>query len=505
MSQSLHCPRCNRRIKAPDQVAGKRVRCPHCEHTFLVPGGGDPAPNEDDDWLSLDDVPPNPAETQATGGPDDWFADELPTASTSFPTPNPAPGPDAPARGFPDDDFASAHSDIAREGGRQGQTAHEKQTPVAKSGWQPEPDDDLGLFDLPKKGPGDEFESEYRVKCPVCGSATYVNATQAGDTIKCRDCYSPVVIPPPPRKPKKPEMFLDESEHYRFEERAEAKRPDDPFRRSAEDLLREAAESEEEESEPDYDIPRVGDWAASVFGIFMQPAVIVYFLCLATLGSVAAFIALKSEMPVLILGLFPFSLLFTAVVVACGFAILESVSNNEPSVSEWPVLLEPTEWLGSLVVGLSAAGLVGIPAWAFGSFIFGPGLAAVFITMFAIYLLFPFVLLSMLDMQSVFIPFSPDVSRSVTRCQESWGAVYFSSAVLFGGLYLTYVAASLFEPAQAAVIQIFATVAVTFLYFAMLGRLAYQIGQEINEPPGEYEVERKKVRYVDPGEQTSES
>ena len=494
MSQSLHCPRCNRRVKAPDQVAGKRVLCPHCEHVFLVPGGSDSAPNEDDDWLSLDDVPPTPAGPPAGDEPDDWFADELPTASTPFPARQAAPVPDREAVGFPDNDFAAPRSG----GGRQ------DPSPPSDPDRQSELDD-LGLFDLPKKGPGDEFESEYRVKCPVCGSTTYVNATQAGDTIKCRDCYSPVVVPPPPRKPKKPEMFLDESEHYRFEERPEAKRPDDPFRRSAEELLREAAQSEDEESEPDYDIPRVGEWAASVFGIFMQPAVIVYFLCLATVGSVAAFVALKSEMPVLILGLFPLSLLYSAIVVACGFAILESVSNNEPTVSEWPVLLEPTEWLGSLVVGLSAAGLVGIPAWAFGSFIFGPGLAAVFITMFAIYLLFPFVLLSMLDMQSVFIPFSPEVSRSVTRCQESWGAVYFSSAVLFGGLYLTYVAASLFEPAQAAVIQIFATVAVTFLYFAMLGRLAYRIGQEINEPPGEYEVERKKVRYVDPGEQTSES
>ncbi len=459
MTHALQCPRCGQQVTVAEDLGQDRARCPHCEHQFVVPGIT-PAASDDDDWLLLDDAPPATGSADSpslgdvdershspAGGDVDWLADELPGVADSFPSPGPSNPPPT-------------------------------QPPAA----QPSPTQ-------PPAAQPIEYESEYRVKCLVCGSVTYAKATQAGKTVKCRDCYSAIKIPAPPKKATKPVLQEDGAESYRFEERPRANRPDDPFRKSAEELLRQASESDEKEPEPDFDIPRIGAWAASVFGVFLQPAVLFHWLVLSLGGSVAAFLAIKSEMEILVLGLFPVGFLFGALVVACGFAILESVSNAEESVAEWPVMLDPAEWLGTLVVALAATGLAGIPAWAFGQMVFGPGLVAVLITMFSIYLLFPFVLLSMLDMQSIFAPFSPEVSRSMTRCHESWGALYFSSGLLFVVLFLIYVAASLFPPPQTAVIAIFATVGIVFLYFAMLGRLAYQIGQSLNAPPMKNDIE----------------
>jgi len=103
--------------------------------------------------------------------------------------------------------------------------------------------------------------------------------------------------------------------------------------------------------------------------------------------------------------------------------------------------------------------------------------------MFALFLLFPFVLMSMLDSGSVFVPFSAEVTKSVTRCQEQWGVLYLSSGLLFVGMFVFYLICFFLPPIAAVVFVNFATVAALFTYFSMLGRLAYAIGYAVNAPP----------------------
>lgn len=477
MTHALQCPRCGRQVTVAEDTPDNRARCPHCERSFVIPGA--PA------GVAVDD--------------DDWLSDELPEPTASFRPPRPSvpqddtlPGGTSPPGGskglkedsMPGRDVSSSGGFDKGDGGGANPRSGAGDRATGKHGGAA-----AGSRALPI-----EHETEYRVRCSVCGSVTYAKATQAGQAVKCHDCHTTIKIPPPPKKKVKPVFDAEEGESYRFEERPAAKRPDDPFRKSAEELLRQASDSDEDEPEPDFDIPRIRDWAASVFGIFVQPAVMVHWIVLSLFGGGAAFVALSIGSPILTMGLFPTGVFFGAIVVACGFAILESVSNGEESVEEWPVMLDPTEWLGSLVVAISAIGLVGIPAWVLGQFVFSAGLAAVFVTMGAIYLLFPFVLLSMLDMQSIFTPFSAEVSRSVSRCHESWGWLYFSSAVLFGALFLMFVTATLFTPPVAALLCVIAAVGVTFLYFAMLGRLAYQIGQSLNAAPMENDIELIRQR-----------
>jgi hypothetical protein len=170
---------------------------------------------------------------------------------------------------------------------------------------------------------------------------------------------------------------------------------------------------------------------------------------------------------------------------------MTSIANDRKTVSDWPTM-DPMGWFENLFVVFAATGLAAFPAWAVGHIFFEPGLLAIALTMFSIYALFPFILLSMLDMESVMVPFSPEVSRSISRCQEAWGGFYFSAGLMFFALFLFFFSLASAPPAGATVVAIFATVAVVFMYFAMIGRLAYAIGQSVNDPPREMEVDRAR-------------
>jgi DNA-directed RNA polymerase subunit M/transcription elongation factor TFIIS len=339
-----------------------------------------------------------------------------------------------------------------------------------------------------------EYESEYRVKCLVCGSILYAKAEQAGRTVTCSDCHSPVKVPPPPKKKQKPDIDLETAETFQLDQ-TETRPRRDPFQRSAEELLAAASQEEEEASSgrSTYeDVPSVSEWFRNVFGVFLDPGVIAHWIGLSVLAAVPAFLALSMESPILILGLFPLGFFLGAVVVSCGFAILQSVANEEPSVSEWPVF-DPVGWIGQLFVAIAAALVAAVPAWALASLVFGSSLMSLAITMLSVYALFPFVVLSMLDMQTPLVPFSSEVARSITKCEEAWGGFYFSSGVLFAGMFLFFVMmSSLFATPVAVVPSIFVGVGGAFVYFSMIGRLAYAIGQSVNAPPMKNDVDRNQ-------------
>src|SRR5262245_32704080 len=42
MPQVISCPKCPMRMQVPDDATGKQVKCPSCQHVFVI--GGAPAP-----------------------------------------------------------------------------------------------------------------------------------------------------------------------------------------------------------------------------------------------------------------------------------------------------------------------------------------------------------------------------------------------------------------------------------------------------------------------------
>jgi hypothetical protein len=337
-----------------------------------------------------------------------------------------------------------------------------------------------------------QYATEYRVTCNICGSFLYAKAAQAGKTVKCPDCHSPLTIPAPPKVRKKFTVNLDEVESFNFEPNTKVERRPDPYQKSAEQLLEEASREETTNSNPRYDdTPSVLEWLKGIFSPFKDPAVLVHLLGLCVLACVPTLIVLNIDSPILVLGLFPAGFFLALLTVSCGLAILESVANDQPAVSDWPTL-DPIAWLGHLFLVGAALTFAAVPVWLVCMLVLGPQLLSVAITMFFIYMLFPFVLLSMLDMESPFIPFSSEVARSVTKCEEAWGGFYFSSGLLFVGLFLIFSTASTMSPSAAAVLSLVAGISATFVYFGMIGRLAYSIGQAVNAPPRHDEVDRTR-------------
>ncbi|MCM2370563.1 zinc ribbon domain-containing protein [Aporhodopirellula aestuarii] len=506
----VQCPQCKTAVGVPDDAGGSRVQCPYCGQPFIVPGLGGNSSNaargqagqsgagagtrpasddDDDDWLNLappldqsanPPAPAKPAAPASTSAPpasgvtanDEWDVDSLSLEPAK-------PRPVAPEAVPSDQDVwpdENATQDTSGE-------------------------DIAASFDERAAGvnsDGDEiqYQQHYRIRCHNCGTQTNVTAAQAGKKVRCRDCYSMVLVPDPPRVPRKAKIDMEAAPAFQFAESTKSNqdRPADPFRKSATELLEAASKVEEDEPKPDLDVPRIRDWAISVFGIFTQIGVMAHWLILSTLASVIAFIALAIDSPMLVVGLFAAGGFFAIVVLACGFAIMQSVANEEESVTEWPVTLEPMEWFAPMIFCFAAAGLAYGPGWFLGWMTFGVSLTTVCMAMISTFLIFPFVLLSMLDMQSAFVPFSPDVGRSVTRCEEAWGGFYFSSAVVFFVSFLIFAAASLMAPPAAAVVAIFTAVAATFIYFAMLGRLALAIGHTVNAEAMENDIEKQRER-----------
>lgn len=465
MSHSMQCPKCDQTVTVADGSGGSRFQCPHCQHSFVIPGTAKVV-NDDDDWLRLDEDAPSDDPTRADQDDDEFglesdsdgnanssLFDDLPELVPHAERPPPGPRTAVPVTG------ATAHTSGSPS----------KQSPPAA---QPV-----------------EYESEYRVICPTCGTMIYAKAAQAGSQVACPDCYGKIKVPAPPRKATKLQIEPETADSYSFAAAKSTGVRADPFQKSAEALLADAEREEVEAPETNYDVPQITEWLKHNFGIFLQPAVLVYWLVLSVFGAIPMYIALRSELTVLLVAVFPFGIVFIALVTAICFAILHSVSNDEEVVDDWPELGDPGEWLGPVCVALAAVTLSAAPISVLCHFFSVPVMINVFLSMAAIYVLFPFVLLSMLDMQSVAAPFSPEVAKSVTRCDESWGVFYFTSGAVFALLFVVYVVTSLGSPATAALIDIPITIAAAFVYFAMLGRLAFRIGQSINDPSDEEEVD----------------
>lgn len=543
MPKSLQCPRCNGSVSIADNAAGKRVKCPHCEQNFLAPGiVADSSSEEDeDDWLTLSDspVPAHPSspssdsqasktttsplssktrntqpenETPLPDDDDSFFSEsslppiQIPAASTSS---SPGAGNDLSQSNASTlgPDISAAEEELLSQFTDTSIPTADAKPPVKKNAL-----DAIRALGASASNIGDdsatntaaapraasvEYESEFRVTCKVCGTITYAKAVDSGKTTKCSDCYSEILIPKPPRIRKKPEIDIANAETFSLgQNNSEERKTADPFRKSAADLLAEASRQEEDASPPVYeDTPNVLEWVNNVFGIFKDPGVIMHWVCLSVAAAIptALLVSIEQESLQLLLtiGMMIGGLILGGITVSCAFAILLSVANGNDQVEDWPST-DVFQWLDQLTLVLGATGLVAIPMWTICFLTNSTGLLGVALVMFSIYLLLPFILLSMLDMGSVFAPFSPELARSVSKCQEEWGGFYFSSGLLFGLLFL-FTAMIWYLPGSLGIVATTTLcIFTTFAYFGMMGRLAYTIGQSVNAPPKKNDIDRSR-------------
>jgi len=509
--KSLQCPRCNGSVAVADNAAGKRVKCPHCEQNFLAPGiaATPPDDNDDDDWLTLNDSPTpgdsatnsksdTPAKpTQPASDNNDAFYADTPLPPTRRSKAPSSVGADPTKEGkqnrgpnisSSDEALLSRYTDSATPSDEKSDAIDAiRALGTAGAG--------LTTPKTPEAHPV-EYESEFRVTCKICGSIMYAKAADSGKTTKCSDCHSTVTIPQPPKVRKKSVIDIENAETFKLNQPELAERRRDPFKKSADDLLAEAAREEEEEPSPVYtDTPNVIEWLNNIFGIFKDPGVLMHWVVLSLAAALptALLFRIESEALQLLLtiGMIIGGMILGAVTVSCAFAILLSVANDDERVEEWPSV-DVMHWFDQLTLVLAATGLAAIPIWTICFITQSPPMLSVAITMLSIYVLLPFILLSMLDMNSIFTPFSPELAKSISKCQEAWGGFYFSSGLLFAGLFLFISLTWSMDSAIGLVAAVALTIGITFTYFGMMGRLAYSIGQSINGPAMKNDVDRSR-------------
>lgn len=487
MSVIVQCPKCHASVSVASQQAGQRVQCPRCHQPFLAPSSlSDAGPTtDDDDWLKLDEdgdlslappaepsqKPAAPPQTSASNSTDELEIDD------EFLVPQYGASPSAPVdpedlfAGLPPVELPDANT-APKTAAANTQATSTQVGDTSAAGSSPA---------RPAAPPAGELgpEERFRVTCPICATMTYAKVKQSGGMIRCNDCHSEFRVPKPPKPKAKVQMSaVENAETFAFSELPSSERQNDPFKKSADELLREAErEPDEEVIRPAYDAPSTIGWFKSVFGIFLDVGVVIHFFGLSALLGLPA--ALTFAYPVFAIGMVPLALIGIALTVSCGFAILIGVSNEHERIEDWPTV-DPTGWFESMLLVIAATAIAVGPPFVFAKLFAAPPVIAIGLVMFCVYAAFPILLLSMLDMQSVTSPFSPDVIKSVTRCQEDWGAFYFSAALLFAALYLYFLNSS-YTPAAIG-IGVSLSIAVVFLYFAMLGRLALAIGEIVELP-----------------------
>ncbi len=86
------CPKCHSKLRAPDEVVGKKVRCKKCQEKFKVPNPGEPIDSVGDtQMLSVVEVPkPAPALAEAIALDDSAFDEPLPAVVKVAVAPSPS-------------------------------------------------------------------------------------------------------------------------------------------------------------------------------------------------------------------------------------------------------------------------------------------------------------------------------------------------------------------------------------------------------------------------------
>ncbi|MFN9593788.1 MAG: hypothetical protein ACK56G_13930 [Pirellulaceae bacterium] len=492
-SIQFQCPKCSGKLSVPAAQAGASVTCPKCEATIKTPRIA--TLDREEEWIQLDQPavqigiePPKPTDTtryrwqknerteppkgkgpattrphtaaptttgdspapkQSSGtsrqGQTASVASPQGTASRSGATKPPSSPPSAISPDASDDDLQLAPEEPPRK-------SRESAEQLLQSASSPSPKPSTKKT-VPQPPPREESQ-EYRVQCKLCGTLMYAEPQQAGRMIQCPDCHSQFEAPPPPvkraAKPAKPAVAADPME-VRFKNETPPVRPTSTGTKTTQDILdrakQELEDAPEDGGEANYDFDTRG-WLMRSFSFLFDPGLILIAIAsgVFSAGLLLAvwWFAQQSEatrglgslLGILIgagLGIPLMSALLTN-----GLAVLESSANRLKRVQEWP-MFNPVEWFGEITCVVVAFLMAALPGSLLALLVqyFGGGKVMMLgAYLISVWLFFPPLLLSMLDLQSFFRPYSKEVYQSFQSRGEAWGACYMMTALGLATFYL---------------------------------------------------------------------
>ncbi len=552
----FQCPKCAKRLKAGVGFAGKRVRCPQCSEPVRVPDlAPETTPDQFlevsiapivgvDDWLSLDapvlekasdeviDPKPKkptfvPGAKAAEGKSSDRKSPESKPESKPDSKPETSDSVTEPRRSMFDDDLPDLaeleptpqkpHSltDIFQLDGLDDlipssqpvrPSQQSRSAPRAASG------PTQSASSPPPKPP----DNDYRIICRTCGTPMFLKLDRVGKKVSCSDCHSSFVVPPPPAgwSPIKKKVEIEDNGldvPLSAPEVAQSANTLDSQRTAASEYLdkaRQTIDDEELDSLYQGDFDTVG-FMNRTFGFLTDPTavgqMVLYGFLFAGVFALAQFSKMKVDgggfegggyLLVLFILTTVISIIVSLPMLSAGLALLESVANHQRRVAEWPsfnvfdnfgeVLVILFSLLGSLLPGMLVGGLIGRSGGAEWLILTG--------MMGTCFLLFPVLMLSMLDNGSPLQPFSSAVVKSIPQVPEAWGGYYLKTMFAFGSVMLLWYILLGNSPVMAAIAG-FSVPWLLFFTCQQIGTLADAIADHLSfefSPP-----ESKKEKEQD--------
>ena len=317
----------------------------------------------------------------------------------------------------------------------------------------------------------------FRFRCPACESILYVTLDQANCQVRCEDCLTVVRVPQAP-----PHLVNDQFAVPNRQPETLAQEFPVPVRDFAdrlEERMREDAERVRIESEKAKRSTGLIGWFRMVFGILIDPGVLLHMITLMICMSLP--VALTVFQPFYAFGTVPFIGIAFTVLISCGLGIINSVANGFDHVDDWPTI-DLFSWLESTFIVGAALVCAITPSLFMATILHSDTLTRVTLMLAGAHLLFPFVILSMLDMQTVLAPISVDVAKGYRDCSGECMTFYVAAAALIA-IGPFYFANAPYGPVYAGIGTAIA-VLIAFFYFAMVGRLGYALGHFAKEVPG---------------------
>jgi DNA-directed RNA polymerase subunit RPC12/RpoP len=367
-------------------------------------------------------------------------------------------------------------------------------------------------------------DEDIGVSCPLCGSRLYVRRRQIGDTVACPDCHSPVLVTEPTKRKQTQPTEYDEADLFKLEapiDRPAVYVPETgvgsplpsatPGTRSrvgagspvgggtamqqAARTLLEKARAAQEAEQADERERSAERFAAGLFGFFADPPALVRLVILAVWFAVGVTLfrwttglkiseslpAIFSEAGSLVLAVATIfiGITFLIGVAACGQALVRDSSEGLRKIEHWPGLNFRDWWRGTCYI-MIAGFLAALPGAGVGFVLGWVGLTGTLLyTAAASFVgLFPPLLLSMLEANSMWTFFHREVWASIHERPDPWTLTYLMTAVIAGGGVFAF-SFGLAGGFSVGLVAALLLVALMMLYFRTVGRLiAFLAGRE---------------------------
>lgn len=323
---------------------------------------------------------------------------------------------------------------------------------------------------------------EFNIVCRVCDSMIYCQAKDVGTIIQCGDCGTTITVAQPPIPKRKPTIRpIDPGIAVRPAAKQEV------FNDNASKLMATATKKvlEKEKAKP---IPPKRPF---IDGVWRFPGYLSVFPVVLILGMISGFIPILMKMAVETQGkelLFGIILWGAALVLSVGvfilaartsLAIIETTATGHDKMEHWPDF-EIFEWLKSALFFVNSLAVCCMPA-GFLAIVTGASWITL-LTIPILFLLFPFILLSMLDENTPMMPYSEFMYRSIGRVKGAWIKFYVQSAILFAiviGVHVAAIGLSGTMNTVASFGSMLLTAAAGIIYVRLVGRLAWVIDEKM--------------------------